>query len=242
MTKYSSYKSTDVQWFKKIPSHWKTSEIKHDLDFFTGWTPPTSRIELFEGDNIWVTITDMNKKFVSDSQTKLSDEAIIEANPPIVPKGALLYSFKLSIGKVAFAASDFYINEAIACFIPNPKFDLRFLAYAFQDYLHYNAKENIYGALLLNREIIKASKICYPKFEEQKLIADFLDIEVEKIDRLISNKITSEQKDERNIEDNFQVKLNEALSVMEKQIICLQQYRKSLIHEIITGSRKVIND
>ena len=136
MQKYNSYKPTNIEWIGDIPDHWKIAEIKHDLEFYTGYTPPTSRSELFEGNNIWVSIGDMDQKYIYDSKTKLSDEAIEIANPVLVQKGTLLYSFKLSIGKVAFAGTELYTNEAIACFLPNIKFDLNFLYYAFECYLH----------------------------------------------------------------------------------------------------------
>lgn len=208
MQKYSTYKPSNVEWLGEVPSHWKVSEIKHDLEFSTGFTPPTSNAELFDGDITWVTIADMDQKYISNSKTKLTTEAVANAKAQIIPKGSLLYSFKLSIGKVAFAETDLYTNEAIACFLPNVKFNPNFLYYAFETYLHNYGKENIYGALLLNREIIKAAKITYPKFSEQTAIAAYLDQATAKIDKVIATK--------------------------QKQLEKLEQYKQSKIHECVT--------
>ena len=208
MQKYSTYKPSNVEWLGEVPIHWKVSEIKHDLEFTTGFTPPTSNAELFDGDITWVTIADMDQKYISNSKTKLTAEAVANAKAQIIPKGSLLYSFKLSIGKVAFAETDLYTNEAIACFLPNVKFNPNFLYYAFETYLHNYGKENIYGALLLNREIIKAAKITYPKFSEQTAIAAYLDQATANIDQVISTK--------------------------QKQLEKLEQYKQSKIHECVT--------
>jgi type I restriction enzyme S subunit len=208
MQKYSTYKPSNVEWLGDVPSHWKVSEIKHDLEFTTGFTPPTSNAELFNGDITWVTIADMDQKYISTSKTKLTPEAISDAKAQIIPKGSLLYSFKLSIGKVAFAETDLYTNEAIACFLPNVKFNPNFLFYALETYLHNYGKENIYGALLLNRELIKAAKITYPKYYEQTSIAEYLDQATTNIDKVIATK--------------------------QKQLEKLEQYKQSKIHECVT--------
>jgi len=208
MQKYNTYKPSNIEWLGDVPSHWKVSEIKHDLEFTTGFTPPTSNAELFDGDITWVTIADMDQKYISNSKTKLTAEAVANAKAQIIPKGSLLYSFKLSIGKVAFAETDLYTNEAIACFLPNVKFNPNFLYYAFETYLHNYGKENIYGALLLNREIIKAAKITYPKFTEQTAIAAYLDQATANIDKVIATK--------------------------QKQLEKLEQYKQSKIHECVT--------
>src|SRR5690606_40104447 len=63
--------------------------------------------------HIWINISDLQEKIVSDSANKITDKAIEDYNPSIVPKGSLLYSFKLSVGKVAFNERDCYTNEAI---------------------------------------------------------------------------------------------------------------------------------
>lgn len=104
------------------------------------------------------------------------------------PKGSLLFSFKLSIGIVAFAGIDLFTNEAIATFVASPGVRTDFLYYAAPVYITENADTNIYGAKLLNQELIKNAVIVCPSVEEQRAIADFLDRETAKIDALIAKK------------------------------------------------------
>src|SRR4030042_3263708 len=114
MKRYERYKSSGIERIGEIPEDWNIKKLKYCFKFQTGWTPPTGKSEYYEGGNhIWVTIADMDKKFISDSAQKITDKAIEGSKMQITPKGSLIYSFKLSVGKVSFAKQDVYTNEAI---------------------------------------------------------------------------------------------------------------------------------
>lgn len=207
-------KDSGVEWLDVIPKSWTRNKLKRELKFLVGSTPSTSNRSFFEGENIWVTIGDLNGKYCSESKTKLTEEALRSANMKKVPKGSLLYSFKLSVGQVAFTETDLYTNEAIASFYPNNNSNLDFWYYALGNYLIENSNENIYGAKLLNQELINNANIFVPSEEEQKKIAKFLDKKTAQFDSIISKK--------------------EAL--IEK----LEEAKKSLISEVVTGKVKVV--
>lgn len=207
-------KDSGVEWLDVIPKSWTRNKLKRELKFSVGSTPSTSNRSFFEGENIWVTIGDLNGKYCSESKTKLTEEALRSANMKKVPKGSLLYSFKLSVGQVAFTETDLYTNEAIASFYPNNNSNLDFWYYALGNYLIENSNENIYGAKLLNQELINNANIFVPSEEEQKKIAKFLDEKTAQFDSIISKK--------------------EAL--IEK----LEEAKKSLISEVVTGKVKVV--
>ena len=69
--------------------------------YSTGLTPESKDETNFSEDEryTWVTIGDMNSKVVNVSNMCLSEKVIREKSPIISPKGSLLFSFKLSIGK-----------------------------------------------------------------------------------------------------------------------------------------------
>lgn len=104
----------------------------------------------------------------------------------ISPKGSLLYSFKLSVGSVSFAQQDMYTNEAIASFLSSSKLPLEYLFYSLPIFVIQNASTNIYGARILNQELIKNAFLLEPSYEEAEKIANFLDHETTKIDTLIT--------------------------------------------------------
>lgn len=178
------FKETDVEWIGKIPQDWEVKPIKQVYRFQTGWTPATSDESNFEGDNIWVNISDMKQRIIYDSAKHISDKAVAISSMNISPKGSLLYAFKLSVGAVAFCGKDLYTNEAIATFLPCEN-SLEYLFYAAPIFIIENANENIYGAKLLNQQLINNAKIVVPPIGEQQRIASYLDSKCSKIDSII---------------------------------------------------------
>jgi len=202
-------KESGIDWIGQIPEEWELGRVKDFYKFFTGFTPDTSRVEYYGdiNDFVWVTIADMTSKKIESSKQTLSDIFIKEKRPQVSRLGSLLYSFKLSVGKVAFANTDLYTNEAIATFEDGPNINLRFLYYS--SYLiEFNSETNIYGAKLLNSDRIRNAYIVQPSLSEQTKIADFLDKKTTQLDKV--------------------------KSLLEEQIQKLKDYRASLIYETVT--------
>ncbi len=187
MERYSSYKDSGEKWLGEIPGHWKLERVKHLYKTQTGFTPNTKVPEFYSDDNenVWVNISDLKSKKISDSESHISNLYIRQFNPTVVPKGSLLYSFKLSVGEVAFADKDLYTNEAIASFLPSEEIDLNFLYYSAPLFIIKNANENIYGAKILNQHLIKNALIIFPPLPEQRAIVTYLDRVTGDIDRAI---------------------------------------------------------
>ncbi|WP_435342514.1 restriction endonuclease subunit S [Klebsiella quasipneumoniae] len=182
---YPEYKDSGVEWLGVIPKGWTISKVKYLAPFQVGWTPPTKNDANFIGDNLWVNISDLKDKFISSTAKCISDKAAKEASMDITPRGSLLYSFKLSVGAVSFAGCDLYTNEAIASFLDQAQLPLSYLYYALPIFIIENASTNIYGAKILNQELIKNSFLLAPSHSEAKKVAKFLDHETAKIDNLI---------------------------------------------------------
>lgn len=182
---YEKYKYSGVNFLDDIPEHWIVSKVKYLAPFQVGWTPPTKNDLNFIGDNLWVNISDLKGKVINNTVKQISDKAALEASMNITPKGSLMYSFKLSVGAVSFAGRDMYTNEAIASFLDAAKLPLSYLYYALPKFVIENASTNIYGANILNQELIKNAILLELPFDEAEKIANFLDHETAKIDSLI---------------------------------------------------------
>lgn len=204
-----------IDWIGDIPKHWKICKVKHKYFIQTGFTPATKNHEYYDLDNgfTWLTIGDIKTETVSESSNKISSTYIKEFAPKLTPKGSLLYSFKLSVGQVCFAGKDLYTNEAIASFINSPNINLRFLKYS-SSLIINNANINIYGAPILNQELIKNAPIVFPPLSEQQAIADYLDKKCAEIDGLKAK--------------------------LSRKHETLTELRQSIISEVVTGKRKVI--
>jgi type I restriction enzyme S subunit len=178
-------KDSGVEWIGEIPKGWTLSSVKREYRFQTGWTPSTEKDEYFEGEHIWVNISDMRGRIIYDSAKHINDEATRISSMSISPTGSLLFAFKLSIGNVAFAGRDLYTNEAIATFLLGQN-SLNFLYYAAPIFITENANENIYGAKLLNQQLISNARILIPPIDIQHRIANYLDDKCAQIDRAIA--------------------------------------------------------
>lgn len=203
-------KDSGIEWIGEIPEDWEVGPVKYFYTIQTGFTPLTQNEKYYdENGAIWVTIADITQcnKYIVDSKSKISNLYIEQYSPKETPVGSLLYSFKLSIGVTAFAGVPLYTNEAIASFINTEFVNLGFLYYS-SFLILYNANTNIYGAKLLNQELIKNAPIVFPPIAEQQSIADYLDKKSAAVDWLMENQ--------------------------RLQIEKLKEYKQSLITEAVT--------
>ncbi len=125
----SLYKETSIE----IKSKYDSDLLGNVCEVSIGGTPSRAISEYFQGNNLWVSIKEMNGQVINDTNEKITDEAIKNSNVKLIPKGTTLLSFKLSIGKTAIAGKDLYTNEAIAGLIPKDKEKLldKYLFYLF---------------------------------------------------------------------------------------------------------------
>lgn len=170
-----------------LPQGWEVKKLGDIAEIQIGKTPSRNNIDFFQGENIWLSIRDLKSKFVSSSSEKISNEAISKTNMKVVPKGTLLMSFKLTLGKTAFAECDLYTNEAIAAiFIKNKNINKYFLDYVlkFTDLEKY--VDNAVKGKTLNKQKLKQIEILLPKnIKDQERIVGILDENFAKIDENI---------------------------------------------------------
>ncbi|MFB9867989.1 restriction endonuclease subunit S [Vreelandella sulfidaeris] len=182
---YPEYKDSSVEWLGEVPAHWGLQKIAWHVPYSVGWTPSSGKEEYYDGDNLWVTIADLNKPVIFDTKSKISNKAVDDRGGRLSPAGSMLFSFKLTVGNVSFLGLPAYTNEAIASFEPNENLDLKYWSYAAPQFIPKYGRENIYGALLLNQELIGAVRFYVPDIEEQVQLAAFLDHETARIDALV---------------------------------------------------------
>lgn len=179
------YKDSGIGWIGRIPIEWNTCKLNYVYRFQTGATPPTNNEAYFNGNIKWASIADLKSKVIYDTAKTLSKEGVDKCSMSISPKGSLMYSFKLSVGIVSFCGEDMYTNEAIATFLNGYGY-LPFLYYMAPVAIIQNANYNIYGAPILNQELIKGATIIVPPLSEQQRIAEYLDEKCGEIDALIA--------------------------------------------------------
>lgn len=185
---YPKYKDSGIEWIGQVPEHWAIRKVAWDMHMAIGWTPSTDNGRFYGGQHNWVTIADLSSGRITETKTKITDEAIKARGAVPAPIGSVLFSYKLTIGAVALLDEPAYTNEAIVAFHPSSKVVMRWWFYAAPNILLQNAIENIYGAKLLNQEIMASSRFYAPTIKEQTAIAATLDRETARIDALIEKK------------------------------------------------------
>ena len=119
-------------------------------------------------------------KYISDVSKHISDEAL--GNKKLVPKGTLIMSFKLTLGRLGIINTEMMTNEAICHFYwKNKNINTEYMYY-------YLSTVNIesFGCraakgITLNNDSLNSIVVKLPVIEEQNKIADIL----MKIDRKV---------------------------------------------------------
>ena len=155
---------------------WTESLVKDEFKLSMGKTPARSNPECWEnGTHRWISISDMATytRYTGDTGEYITDYAITDSGIKAVPKGTIIMSFKLSIGRTAITSEDIYTNEAIMAFadFDEKKFDIDFLHFliANKNWL-LGAKQAVKGKTL-NKESIGNAKIIIPPIEMQEQFA-----------------------------------------------------------------------
>lgn len=139
--------------------------------------------------NAWVSIRDLSRRTINSTAEHISDLGAKRSNVKLQAEGTVLLSFKLSIGRVAFAGTPLYTNEAIAGLRSN-EINHDFLYFGLQEWdLLQDVDQAIKGATL-NKAKLKNIEFHFPPSKpEQTKIAEILstvDRAIEQTEALIA--------------------------------------------------------
>ena len=154
-------------------------------DVSIGRTPRRSESRYWGGPHPWATIRDLDGSALMATAQGITDAALDEVMPKPVETDTLLFSFKLSIGKMAFAGRRMHHNEAIAALpIRNPKvLDREFLFHALKAKAHDEGANHAVLGKVLNKRKVEEIEIPLPPLDEQRRIVGILN-RAAKIERL----------------------------------------------------------
>lgn len=170
------YKNIDWKNFeingslRNIPIDWSVEKIRDTIQLNMGSTPKKES-DNYSGDLPWITISNLTNKYISEYTAKIKRTKNIR----VFPKGTLIGSFKMSVGRFGFITDDSAVNEAIMGIKDDgTENNLNYLYYCLPEIFISNAEKNGQGLLLLNQEKIKNLQYLIPPINEQILIANFL--------------------------------------------------------------------
>jgi type I restriction enzyme S subunit len=163
---------------------WRATRLEALCKIEIGKTPARASASFWdekkETRSVWLSIADLGKaesKIVNDSKEYLTDKGAALCKR--VTKGTLLLSFKLTLGRVAFAGTDLFTNEAIAALaVRDPTEISKNYLYYFLQFFDWDAacKGDVkLKGKTLNKEKLRAIEVRYPPLPEQRRIVSILD-------------------------------------------------------------------
>jgi len=167
---------------KNIPKHWQVKKLGEVCLTTSGGTPSRGNKSYYEGKTPWVKSGELNKGLITDTEEKISDEAIKNSSAKVFPKGTLLIAlYGATIGKLAFLGVDAATNQAICGIYKNESIDSDYLYYYLFSKKPSLVKQGIGGAQPnISQGILKNLDLPIPPLPEQQLI-------VSKIEELLSD-------------------------------------------------------
>jgi type I restriction enzyme, S subunit len=216
-------KDSGVEWIGEIPNHWEKSKFKFHSEIVTGNTPSKKKEELYYTDDKdglpWVKPTrlDQGFNFVFKSDQYLTDEGKSETR--VIPKNSILVcSIGNTLGKFGISGCEMSTNQQINSVICDEntlfhRFCLFFVSVLTEDLIKWT---NFVTLPIFTKSDFEDTEIIIPPLSEQQQIVSYLDEQTQLIDKTIS--------------------------IEEKRIELLKEYRQSLISEVVTGKRKVTTD
>jgi len=136
-----------------------------------GGTPSRQIPEYFGGDNVWVSIKDLNGGIITKSSENITDLGVSKSSVKLIKKDSILMSFLLSIGKTAIAGCDLYTNQAIVAI--NSKTHDVTNKYIYLYLSNNDVSKDSYGMIGnggLNKVSLSKIEIPIPSLEEQEEI------------------------------------------------------------------------
>lgn len=164
------------------------------FDISIGKTPPRKEPQWFSTnpqDVTWVSISDMGTcgLYISSSSEQLTREAVDRHNVKIVPDNTVIFSFKLTVGRIAITNGEMTTNEAIAHFKTDKK-DINEYLYCYLKCFNYQTMGSTSSiATAVNSKIIKGMPFVVPTNDE---LLDFHSAATPMFAKIKANQIESE--------------------------------------------------
>lgn len=156
----------------------KTVQLQEICEILIGKTPSRSVPDYWGGNLPWVAISDLTaSRTVAVTKEKITQLGVKKSGSKLIPKGTLLLSFKLSLGKRAFAGCDLFTNEAIASLqiLDSAVIDCEYLYWVLGMIDYDRFVDRAAKGKTLNKAKLRVIPIQLPPLSEQKRIAEILD-------------------------------------------------------------------
>ena len=183
MRGYPEYKDSGVVWLGEIPSHWGSSKGKYIANFNMGQSPDGNDVNqegkgrpFIQGNAEFGEVYPVEKNYCTEP-TK------------ICAKGDILISVRAPVGAMNIANKEFVIGRGLAAIAPKDGFDKHFAWYSLEIHKEQlSVMETGTTFKSISGDDLKNVVFSIPDMNEQNQIANYLDRETARIDKLITEK------------------------------------------------------
>lgn len=219
-------RDSGVEWIGKIPKHYDVIRMRHLINNYKagpfGSALITDQLQS-DGDILCYTPEHIaNQSTESNKNLYLPENRRKEMSQFFVSVGDIIFPIVGSLGRAMVITSDMpagIINQRLAKFsIDAKKMDINYFMWLFAKSSFFHPFIDLFqrGSIIVNLTkaiIYDMPMIVPPTLEEQKIIASYLDTKCAEIDQLIA--------------------------VKHSKIEKLEQYKRSLIYEYVTGKKEI---
>ena len=212
-------KDTGVEWIGQIPEHWDVEPIKYRVTFHNGDRgenyPTKSELQsegipfINAGHLEGDGLNMANMDYISEEKYRIMGGVKLRS-------GDILYCLRGSVGKNAIVDMNQGTVASSLVAIRSVRISAEYLYYCLNSHIEEVQRywwDNGTAQPNLSADNLGKYKICIPPVEEQKAIVKYLNNICPQIDNLIIGK--------------------------KKQLSTIQQHKKSLIYEYVTGKKRV---
>lgn len=209
-------KPSGLDWLPEVPAHWRVQQIKRCCDLLRGKFShrPRNDPALYDGEYPFVQTGDITsaEKYIRTYSQTLNELGFGVSK--MFPRGTLVMSIAANVGDVAILDFEACFPDSMVGLVPDHHTQLDFLYYLMRAMKGILLRSAVLTTQLnLNYVRIGTNFAPFPPKDEQKQIATFL--------------------------DEKEAEVRAAKALLNQQIDTLTAYRKSLIHECVTGQRRI---
>ena len=211
-------KDSGVEWIGEIPSHYQIGKLKHlcneNQRSLSNSTDPNYELNYIE-------ISDVNSEGVIGNPTPYIFSESPSRCRRIVQKGDVIVStvrtYLKSIGLIEEEVEDLICSTGFSVLTPNNEINSKYLFYLLRT------------EWFISMVISKSEGVSYPSIQSEKL----MNIDV------VYCELSEQQQIVEYLDEQTQL-IDRTITIEEKRIELLKEYRQSLISEVVTGKRKVV--
>jgi type I restriction enzyme S subunit len=157
---------------------WRAKNLGDLCQVIGGGTPSKDKAEYYSGRIPWATVRDMRSDVITETECKITKEAVKASATNIIPKGNVVIATRVGLGKVCLLGQDTAINQDLRGIVPiDPKvLAVRFLFWWLKSIAATIVAEGT-GATVQGVKLpfVKSLQLPLPPLPEQQWIVGILD-------------------------------------------------------------------